>query len=77
MTPTLAGEPTNVVTELRVHARNLIVTVLELEVTQVLRELKSAGSVVVRTDCLTYRSVATAIGNVTVGSPLILARDGE
>lgn len=80
ITPEFSDKPTVVVTDavtelLRVHARHLIATALELEVTQVHEELKSAGRDVVRNGYLPERSVTTAVGDVEVEIPRIRFRD--
>ena len=57
--------------------RHLIAPALELEVTQVLADLKSTGRDVVRNGYLPERSITTAIGDVEVQVPRIRARDGN
>jgi phospholipase/lecithinase/hemolysin len=66
--PDLSGKPTYAVTDavtelLRVHARHLIATALELKVNEVVNELKNAGRDVVRNGYLPELSVTTAIGD--------------
>ena len=68
ITPDFSGKPsytaTDAVTELlRVHARHLIATALEVEVTEMVNELKSAGRDVARNGYLPERSITTAIGD--------------
>lgn len=81
VTPDFSGQSHEVrdaITELlRSHARNLIATALEVEVTGVIEELKSTGRDVVRNGYLPERSVVTAVGDVEVEVPRIRARDGE
>ena len=82
ITPDFSGKPTYAVTDavtelLRVHARHLIATALEVEVTEMVNELKSAGRDVVRNGYLPERSITTAIGDVEVQVPRIRARDGN
>ena len=55
--------------------RHLIAPALELEVTQVLADLKSTGRDVVRNGYLPEHSVTTAIADVEV--PRIRSRDGD
>ena len=57
--------------------RHLIATALELEVTQVLADLKSTGRDVVLNDYLPERSVTTVIADVEVEVPRIRSRDGN
>ena len=57
--------------------RHLIATALEVEVTEMVNELKSAGRDVVRNGYLPERSVTTAIGDVEVEVPRIRSRDGN
>ena len=82
ITPDFSGKPTYAVTDavtelLRVHARHLIATALEVEVTEMVNELKSAGRDVVRNGYLPERSITTAIGDVEVEVPRIRSRDGN
>ncbi len=82
ITPDFSGKPTYAVTDavtelLRVHARHLIATALEVEVTEMVNELKSAGRDVVRNGYLPERSVTTVVGDIEVEVPRIRARDGE
>ena len=57
--------------------RHLIAPALELEVTQVLADLKSTGRDVVLNDYLPERSVTTVIADVEVEVPRIRSRDGN
>ena len=57
--------------------RHLIATALEVEVTEMVNELKSAGRDVVRNGYLPERSITTAIGDVEVEVPRIRSRDGN
>ena len=82
ITPDFSGKPSYAVTDavtelLRVHARHLIATALEVEVTEMVNELKSAGRDVVRNGYLPERSITTAIGDVEVEVPRIRSRDGN
>nr|WP_276974674.1 transposase [Ferrimicrobium acidiphilum] len=81
ITPDFSGQSHEVhdaITELlRVHARHLIATALEVEVTEMVNELKSAGRDVVRNGYLPERSVTTVVGDIEVEVPRIRARDGE
>ena len=82
ISPDFSGKPTYAVTDavtelLRVHARHLIATALEVEVTEMVNELKSAGRDVVRNGYLPERSITTAIGDVEVEVPRIRSRDGN
>ena len=61
---------------LRQHARELIAAALEAEVREVMQQLRTAGSAVVRNGYLPERRVTTAVGDVTVEVPRIRSRDG-
>jgi transposase-like protein len=83
ITPDFSGKPTYAVTDaiteqLRVHARHLIAnTALEVDVTEMVNELKSAGRDVVRNGYLPERSITTAVGDLEVEVPRIRSRDGD
>ncbi len=62
---------------LRVHARTLIQSALEVEVECVLAELRQGGAHVVRNGHLPERLVTTAVGDVAVSVPRIRSRDGH
>ena len=81
ITPDFAGGSTQVVTDsitdlLRSHARHLLARALEVEVTEMMDNLKSTGRDVVRNGYLPERSITTAIGDVSVEVPRIRSRDG-
>jgi transposase-like protein len=62
---------------LRQYARELIAAALEIEVQEMMKQLRAGGADVVRNGYLPERAITTAIGDVSVEVPRIRIRDGE
>lgn len=76
------GNPAELVSDsitelLRTHARGLIATALEIEVTSVICELKASGNDIIRNGYLPERNITTVIGDVSVKVPLVRSKDSE
>ena len=62
---------------MRIHTKHLIATALEVEVSEMVNELKRAGRGGVRKVYMPERSVTTVVGDVEVEMPRIRARNGS
>ena len=83
LTPQFGTESTSTIVSdsitelLRHHAKRLIAEALEAEVNEVINELKSQDTAVVRNGYLPERAITTAIGDIEVSVPRIRSKDGE